>query len=167
MADVFKLVSLNVKGMSNFQKRRTMFTWCRKRKAGIIFLQETHSTVITETQWKNEWGAEIITSHGSSNARGVAILIKAGFDCSIHQQILDPMGRYIIVKAVVQDKTYVLINIYAPNKDKDIINFFKNLFAVLQKEGACCSKENQLLIVSNAYKVNLIWSTYGELKTQI
>ena len=134
MADVFKLVSLNVKGMSNFQKRRTMFTWCRKRKADIIFLQETHSTVITETQWKNEWGAEIITSHGSSNARGVAILIKAGFDCSIHQQILDPMGRYIIVKAVIQDKTYVLINIYAPNKDKDIINFFKNLFAVLQKE---------------------------------
>ena len=89
---------------------------------------------ITETQWKNEWGAEIITSHGSSNARGVAILIKAGFDCSIHQQILDPMGRYIIVKAVIQDKTYVLINIYAPNKDKDIVNFFKNLFAVLQKE---------------------------------
>ena len=56
-----------------------------KRKADIIFLQETHSTVKTETQWNNEWGAEIITSHGSSNARGVAILIKAGFDCSIHQ----------------------------------------------------------------------------------
>ena len=58
----------------------------------------------TKTQWKNEWGAEIITSHGSSNARGVAILIKAGFHCFIHQQILDPMERYIIVKAVIQDK---------------------------------------------------------------
>ena len=44
------------------------------------------------------------------------------------------MGHYIIVKAVIQDKTYVLMNIYTPNKDKDIINFFKNLFAVLQKE---------------------------------
>ena len=132
MAEVFKVVSLNVKGISNFQKRRTMFTWCRKRKADIIFLQETHSTVKTETQWKNEWGAEIITSHGSSNACG-AILIKAGFDCSIHHQILDPMRRYIIVKAVIQDKTYVLINIYAPKKDKDLINFFKNLFGILQK----------------------------------
>lgn len=67
-------------------------------------MQETHSTVKTETQWKNEWGAEIITSHGSYNACGVAILIKAGFDCSIHQQILDPMGRYIIVKAVSKIK---------------------------------------------------------------
>ena len=142
MADVFKLVSLNVKGSSKFQKRRTMFTWCRKRKADIISFQKTHSTVITETQWKNEWGAEIIRSHGSSNARGVAILIKAGFDCSIHQQILDPMGRYIIVKAVIQFMSSLIIpnfssiiflTKYARNKDKDIINF-KNLFVVLQKE---------------------------------
>ena len=44
------------------------------------------------------------------------------------------MRRYVIVKAVIQDKTYVLINIDAPNKDKDLINFFKNLFAILQKE---------------------------------
>ena len=43
MADLFKLVSLNVRGISNFHKRRTMFTWCRKRKADIIFLKETHS----------------------------------------------------------------------------------------------------------------------------
>ena len=81
-----------------------MFTWCRKLKADMIFLQETHSTVKTETQWKNEWGAELVTSHRSSNAHGVAILIKAGFDCSIHQQILDPMGHYIIVKAVTKIK---------------------------------------------------------------
>ena len=137
MADVFKLVSLNVKGISSFQKRRTMFTWCRKRKADIIFLQETHSRLLSikiETQWKNEWGAEIITSHGSSNASGVVILIKAGFDCSINQQILDPMGRYIIVKAVINDKSYVLIYIYAPNKDTDLTNFFKNLLQSFKKK---------------------------------
>ena len=98
-----------------------MFTWCRKRKADIIFLQETHSTIKTDTQWKNEWGADIITSHGSSNARGVSILIKNGFDCTIHQKILDPLGRFIILKADIKDKTYVLINVYAPNKDKDIV----------------------------------------------
>ena len=82
-----------------------MFTWCRKRKADIIFLQETHSTMKTDTQWKNEWGADIITSHGSPNARGVSILIKNGFDCTIHQKILDPLGRFIILKADIKDKT--------------------------------------------------------------
>ena len=134
MADVFKLVSLNVKGISNFKKRRTMFTWCRKRKADIIFLQETHSTIKTDSQWKNEWGAEIITCHGSSNSRGVAILFKNGFDCTIHQRILDPLGRYIILKIDIKDKTYVIINVYAPNKDKDLISFFNNLLATLLKE---------------------------------
>lgn len=126
MADVFKLISLNVKGISNFQKRRTMFTWCRKRKADIIFLQETHSTINTDAQWKNEWGAEIITCHGSSNAHGLAVLIRSGFDCTIRQQILDPLGRYIILKADIKDKTYLLINIYAPNKDKDLLTFLIN-----------------------------------------
>ena len=37
------------------------------------------------------------------------------------------MGRYIVVKAVIKDKMYVLVNIYAPNKDEDIINFLKKL----------------------------------------
>ena len=111
-----------------------MFTWCRKRKADIIFLQKTHSTNETDIQWKNEWGAEIITSHGSSNAREVAVLIKYGFDCTIHQKILNPLGRFIILKADIKDKTYVLINVYASNKDKELLSFFDNLLAMLQKE---------------------------------
>ena len=55
--DTCKLVSLNVRGISNFLKRRMIFTWCRKQKTDFIFLQETHSKSDTETQWKNEWEA--------------------------------------------------------------------------------------------------------------
>ena len=77
---------------------------------------------------------DYITSHGSSNARGVAVLIKNGFDCTNHQKILDPLGRFIILKADIKDKTNVLINVYAPNKDKDLSSFFNNLLAMLQKE---------------------------------
>jgi len=35
MTNLFKLVSLNVRGINNFHKRRAIFTWCRKRKADI------------------------------------------------------------------------------------------------------------------------------------
>ena len=97
-------------------------------------MQETHSPNETDIQWKSERGAEIITRHGSSNARGVAVLIKNGFDCTIHQKILDPLGRIIILKADIKDKTYVLIIVYAPNKDKDLSSFLNNLLATLQKE---------------------------------
>ena len=127
----FKLISLNVKGISNFKKRRTIFTWSRKRNADITFLQETHSTLETIVRWKNEWGGELIACHGGSNSRGVAILMKNGLDCKVKHTILDPMGRYIILKA---DIRYVLINVYAPDKDKDQIEFVKNLLVILRKE---------------------------------
>ena len=42
--------------------------------------------------------------------------------------------RYIILKACIQDKDYVLINAYVPNKDKDQVNFFNNLLSILQNE---------------------------------
>ena len=41
-----KLLSLNVRGLSNFHNGRAIFSWCRKRKVELVFLQETHS--ITE-----------------------------------------------------------------------------------------------------------------------
>ena len=109
-----------MKDLSNFRKSRTIFLWCRKCKADLVFfLQETYSIAATENQWRNEWGAEMISSHGSSNSRGVAILFKNGIDCTINHKIVDLDGRYITLKACIQDKDYVLINVYAPNKDKD------------------------------------------------
>ena len=63
--NIFKLVSLNVNGLNNFNKRRTMFTWCRKCKADISFLQETHSTIKTDTQWKNKWKIKPFTWTGN------------------------------------------------------------------------------------------------------
>ena len=55
----FRMLSLNVRGLSNFRKRRAISAWCRKQNAHIIFLQETHSTVNSEKQWKVEWGAPL------------------------------------------------------------------------------------------------------------
>ena len=132
--DTCKLISRNVRGINHFRKRRTVLTWCRKQKADLIFLKETHSKKDSERQWKNEWGGDMIMSHGSSNSCGVAILFKKGFDCTVLSKIEDPLGRYLILKAEIKDKLYVLINIYAPNKDKDIITFLNNLRTLLQNE---------------------------------
>ena len=76
----------------------------------------------------------MIMSHGSSNSCGVAILFKKGFDCTVLPKFEDPLGRYLILKAEIKDKLYVLINICAPNKDKDIITFLNNLKTILQNE---------------------------------
>ena len=73
-------------------------------------------------------------SHRSSNLCGVAILFKQGFDCTFLSKFENPLGRCLILKAEIKDKLYVLINIYAPNKDKDIITFPNNLRTILQNE---------------------------------
>lgn len=57
-----KFLSLNMKGISNFKKRKTIFTWCRKRKADLNFLQEPHSIMDRERCWRNEW-VQILNSY--------------------------------------------------------------------------------------------------------
>ena len=86
-----------------------MFTWCKKQKASIIFLQETHSTEDKEKQWKAEWGAPIEFAHG--------------FDCKIKRKIVDPMGRYIGIEAEIKDKNFLFFNVYAPNNDSQSAKF--------------------------------------------
>ena len=102
----FKMLSLNVRGLSNFKKLRSIFAWCRKQNANIIFLQETHSTRDKEKKRKAEWGAPLELAHGSSNVRGVAILLHNGFDWNIKQKLVDPAGRYIGVQAQINDQNY-------------------------------------------------------------
>ena len=69
-------------------------------------------------QWKNEWGAKLIIRHGSSNSCGVAIVIKNNLDFTIHHTVIDPMGRYIILKADIKDTTYLVINVYVAGQIK-------------------------------------------------
>jgi exonuclease III len=72
MDDNLKIVSLNVRGLANLKKRRSIFNWCKRSYTDLILLQETHSTSDVETQWRHEWGGNIYFSHGTHN-RGVYI----------------------------------------------------------------------------------------------
>ena len=94
----FRMLSLNVRGLGNFKKRRAIFAWCRKQNANVIFLQETHSTDDSEKQWKAEWGAPLELAHGSSNSRGVPILFRKRFDCKIIKKLLIPLGDSLVFK---------------------------------------------------------------------
>ena len=54
------------------------------------------------------------------------------------------MGRYIILKAEINDKIYVLVYIYAPNKDKEIVTFLNKLVITLKNEDL--DSENNIVI---------------------
>ena len=51
----FKLVSLNIRGIHSFEKRKAVFNWLYKSWDDIRFLQETYSTPEVVNIWKKQW----------------------------------------------------------------------------------------------------------------
>ena len=48
----FNVLSLNVRGIRDPNKRKSIFTWARNQKVDINFLQETYSTPDVFDSWK-------------------------------------------------------------------------------------------------------------------
>ena len=112
-----KLNSLNVRGLNNTKKRKTMFQWLNKTYKGITMLQETHSTIRSEEEWRKQWGKHIEFSHGTHNCKGVAILFDNEHEYEILNMEKDDDGRFLLVNVVTEDQNFILVNIYAPTKD--------------------------------------------------
>ena len=74
----------------------------------------------------------IFFSHASANARGVAVLIRKGLDIVIEHKLRDPNGRMLLLKMLINDKKYFLVNVYGPNKDAEAIKFFQYLSTTLR-----------------------------------
>ena len=73
---VLKFLSLNVRGLRNEEKRRSIFSYSKNQKANVYLLQETFSNSKDEKIWGAEWGGQIFYSHGSNHSKGVCVLIK-------------------------------------------------------------------------------------------
>lgn len=115
-----KISTFNTRGLGDTSKRILVFNWLQSNYKGIIFLQETHSTVETEKAWSNQWGGKIIFCHGTSRSRGVAILLSPDISSDIVSYETDGDGRFIAAVVELNDHRVVLCNIYAPTKDKPI-----------------------------------------------
>ena len=111
------LKSQNVRGLQDSNKRRGIFHVFQLSKFHIFLLQETHSSVECEQQWKNEWGGDIYFSHGTTNSRGVCILLKNNFCRTIHGTFEDASGRFIIVDIEIDSLRLLISTIYGPNRD--------------------------------------------------
>ncbi len=128
-----KVISVNVRGLNDTKKRRVIFNWIKKQKNGVIFLQETYSSVPIECNWRSEWGSDVYFSHGSTHSRGVAIMLTKSSKLDIENHHSSSDGRILILKAKQDDKYLYLVNIYAPNTEKAQIEFFKQLSREMEK----------------------------------
>jgi exonuclease III len=130
-----KSISLNVRGINELKKRRSVFNYLRRKNADVIFLQETFSDVTNEREWSKEWGGKTVFVHGTKHSCGVAVLFKKGLDCQVDDCFCDRSGRYIVLKVKIADEIYVLVNVYAPCTENQQVQFFRGVRSQLFRLG--------------------------------
>ena len=140
----YSLLSLNVRGLNNFSKRKAVFRWLDKSKFDIIFLQETHTTARLESIWRREWSGPVFFSHGSGNSRGCCILIRDTLDFNTVKVNSDRDGRFIIVQSLIANNPITIVNLYAPNLESENVKFVKLLDETLSRNDI--SNLNDLII---------------------
>ena len=124
---MYKLLSLNLRGLNSSRKRRQVFRWLHLQQSDIIFLQETYSSPESIKRWETEWGGKIASSHDSSQSRGVVTLFKPRLDIDLEKITADNFGRCILAETIIDGTKTVLVNIYAPNDATQQVVYLRDL----------------------------------------
>jgi hypothetical protein len=85
----------------------------------MCLLQETHSSIELEDKCRREWNGHIEYCHGTSNSKGVAILFPSSYDVIVSNTHVYPEGRYLVLDVCIDKERMLIINVYAPTKDKE------------------------------------------------
>jgi len=95
----FDVLSLNVRGIRDPIKRRSIFSYLKDQKANIYFLQETYSERADENiyMWRNEWGGALFFSHGTTHSKGVCILINPFAQPKLDYYYANDSGRIVLI----------------------------------------------------------------------
>ena len=131
---LFDLLSLNVRGIRSNGKRMTIFNWLNTHTSdqAIIFLQETHSERSDQNLWTTQFGCEkIFYSHGQRNARGVLIGVRKNLDFKLEDIRPDDEGRFLILKCIIQDTPFLLVNIYNANYEHEQVKVLQTIKSLI------------------------------------
>ena len=101
------IVSINVNGIRDSEKRKVIFHWLKIQNFDICLLQETHCGTKDEVNyWSKEWKGKSLWSNGTSSSRGVACLFKHNLDLDICHSERDPNGRFVSADVKIDDHFY-------------------------------------------------------------
>ena len=157
------LLSLNVRGLRNKEKRNQIFRWFKHQKADILFLQETYWSLDMENIVRNEWRGPCFFSHGSTHSCGVAILFQPNLVIEQVEVKYTKDGRLLIMCLKIQNVSIALVNVYAPTQRKYRDNFFNSLYQVIEKQCLGVDSRNFEIILGGDWNcvLNVKKDVYG------
>jgi len=131
--DDFAVVTYNVKGLRQKSKRVKIFNFLKtKVPCGIMMLQETHCVDSDLEEWSNELNCNVFLNSGTSNSRGTLIAFTKNLNARIIHKYKDENGRLQLISFDINNKKFLVINIYNENIEKDQIVLLDKLIDVLE-----------------------------------
>lgn len=143
--------TLNANGLRDSKKRNHLFTWLERQKFDIILLQETHfddDIIRSLTGNYTFYHCKAVEKNPKTQNKkkrkrkvfvaGVSVLVRKSLpNMNSTQQILQENdGRTLVLQLTYEDKTFVLVNVYAKSGNhcveerkkhfKSIFDFIKN-----------------------------------------
>ena len=127
-----KTITLNVRGLRNAKKRRTVFFYLKQKSYDVIALQESH--ILSEFE-ADQWGKQIGThtlyyTTGTNRSRGNIVLIKKEYREKTN--VIIQNDRILLVEFETKDRLFLVLNIYAPQGTREKIRFFEQLQAIIE-----------------------------------
>lgn len=126
---------MNVRGIRNKVNRLALFRHICRLKLDVCMIQEAYITDEDVTQWQLEWGGKLFAVPHTNRSRGLVILLKENMNIK-HVEIIDlpdTADRIQMVMFEFGDRSFCMINVYAPNDEVQKIAFFKKLKEIVCK----------------------------------
>ena len=109
------IISLNVQNFNVPQKRTKAFRSFQAKKAHIVCLQETHFTPSSTPKFYSTSYPQVYTASAPTKQRGTLIAFHRNTQFTLHSEIKDPEGRYLIFTGYIMDTAVTVVSYYAPN----------------------------------------------------
>ena len=137
------IVTNNIKGIQNKSKRMSIIKYFKNKigKNGILFLQETHSTISDEGKWKDKFNGPVFYSHVSSNSCGVLNTFFGKNKICVNSQTTDKHGRILILDVTIDGSEYILVNIYNANIESEQLKVLNDLSELMKKVNVIHGKQ--------------------------
>lgn len=116
LVSTMHLSSLNFKGIRKIEKIQSLL---ENSKSDILALQETRWNPQNFKHIEKLWNGPCFFSSSPSASAGLAVFIREGLCKNINLIHNDNAGRLLVVDMYIDALQLRLINIYAPNNEKE------------------------------------------------
>ena len=111
------MISFNCNSIGKNPKRGQVLHFLKKKKADILILVDTRLSKEVENEVKAEWGGPAYFSSFSSQARGIAVLIKKDSPIKVLDSFSDIAGNISAILIQIEENIILIQGVYGPNTD--------------------------------------------------